>query len=147
MRRLWQRWPSRMEVVSTSCSRSVLPALKPSSWMNSETSSRIRFLFHGLTLPTRTGKPIRVAPHLLRHVLATHARTVQKIPAEAVAYLLHHRVVLADSTRTLTISEATAYYSRLTMEQLLALLFEAQSQFSSSPTISYLQTPSPRPLP
>lgn len=113
---------------------------------SADVGSLLRFLFHGLTLTTRTGKPIRVAPHLLRHVLATHARTVQKIPAEAVAYLLHHRVVLADSTRTLTISEATAYYSRLTMEQLLALLFEAQSQFSSSRTISYLQTPSPRTL-
>ena len=41
----------------------------------------LRFLFHGLTLTTRTGEPIRIAPHLLRHVLATHARTVQNIPA------------------------------------------------------------------
>ncbi len=33
----------------------------------------LRFLFHGLTLTTRAGDPIRIAPHLLRHVLATHA--------------------------------------------------------------------------
>jgi hypothetical protein len=106
----------------------------------------LRFLFHGLTLMTRTGKPIRVAPHLLRHVLATHARTVKKVPAEAVAYLLHHRVVLPDSTRALTISEATAYYSRLPLEQLLALLYEAQSQLSPQHPPSYLQVPPPRTL-
>jgi len=113
---------------------------------SADVGSLLRFLFHGLTLTTRTGKPIRVAPHLLRHVMATHARTAQKVPAEAVAYLLHHRVILPDSPRTLTISEATAYYSRLTMEQLLALLFEAQSQLASSPTHSYLQVPPSRTL-
>jgi hypothetical protein len=47
----------------------------------------LRFLFHGITLTTRTGKPIRIAAHVLRHVLATHARTIQNVPAEAVAYL------------------------------------------------------------
>ncbi len=84
----------------------------------------LRFLFHGLDLATRTGKPIRVVPHLLRHVLATHARTVKNVPAEAVAYLLHHRVHLSSSRHALSISEATAYYSRMTLEQVLALLFE-----------------------
>jgi hypothetical protein len=111
-----------------------------------DVGSLLRFLFHGLTLMTRTGKPIRVAAHLLRHVLATHARTVKKVPAEAVAYLLHHRVVLPDSTRALTISEATAYYSRLPLEQLLALLYEAQSQLSRHHPPSYLQVPPPRTL-
>ena len=106
----------------------------------------LRFLFHGLTLMTRTGKPIRVATHLLRHVLATHTRTAKKVPAEAVAYLLHHRVMLPDSTRALTISEATAYYSRLPLEQLLALLYEAQSQLSPQHPPSYLQVPPPRTL-
>jgi hypothetical protein len=38
----------------------------------------LRFLFHGLTLTTRPGKPIRVTPHLLRHVLAF--RGVDNIP-------------------------------------------------------------------
>jgi len=108
----------------------------------------LRFLFYGLTLTTRTGKPIRVATHLLRHVMATHARTIQNVPAEAVAYLLHHRVLLPDGTgtRTLSISEATAYYSGMTTEQLLAMLFEAQSQISSTRNVSYLQVPSPRSL-
>ena len=106
----------------------------------------LRFLFYGLTLTTRTGKPIRVAPHLLRHVLATHARTVQKVPAEAVAFLLHHRVLLPDSSRALTISVATAYYSRLPLEQLLALLFEAQATLPSRYNRSYLQVPLPSTL-
>ncbi len=106
----------------------------------------LRFLFHGLTLTTRAGNPIRIAPHLLRHVLATHARTVQNIPAETVAYLLHHRVRLPGSSHALTIPEATAYYSRLPVTQLLALLFEVQSQLSSDQGRSYLHAPSPQTL-
>ena len=106
----------------------------------------LRFLFHGLTFTTRAGKPIRIVPHLLRHMLATHARTVQNIPAEAVAYLLHHRVTLSGSTQALSVPEATAYYSRLPTAQLLALLFEAQSTLSPSHERTYLQAPSPRTL-
>lgn len=108
----------------------------------------LRFLFYGLTLTTRTGKPIRVAPHLLRHVMATHARTIQNVPAEAVAYLLHHRVLLPDGagTRALSISEATSYYSGMTTQQLLAMLFEAQSQLSPTRNVSYLQVPPLREL-
>jgi hypothetical protein len=109
-----------------------------------EVGDLLRFLFYGLTFTTRAGKPIRVVPHLLRHILATHARTVQKVPAEAIAYLLHHRVTLQGGARARSIPEATAYYSRLPLERLLALLFEAQSQFSSHRTSSYLQVPPPR---
>jgi hypothetical protein len=112
----------------------------------SDVGSLLRFLFYGLTLTTRTGKPIRVAAHLLRHVLATHMRHVKNVPAEAVAYLLHHRVRLADGTHTLSISEATAYYSRMPLEQLLALLFEAQSTLTAHRGRSYLQVPTPRTL-
>ncbi len=70
---------------------------------NSDVGNLLRFLFYGLTLTTRKGSPIRVAPHLLRHVMATHIRTVKKVPAEAIAFLLHHRVVLPDAARALTI--------------------------------------------
>lgn len=111
-----------------------------------DVSTLLRFLFHGLTLTTKDGQPIRIAPHLLRHVLATHARTVQNIPAEAIAYLLHHRVTLTGSTRALTIPEATAYYSRLPVGQLLALLFEIQSTLVSEQGRSYLEAPSPQGL-
>ncbi len=106
----------------------------------------LRFLFHGLTLTTRTGEPIRVVTHLLRHVLATHARQVKNVPAEAVAYLLHHRVTLPDRPQALTIPEATAYYSRMPVTQLLALLFEVQATLLSEQARSYLQVPSPRTL-
>lgn len=106
----------------------------------------LRFLFHGLTLTTRRGEPIKIATHLLRHVLATHARQVKNVPAEAVAYLLHHRVTLEGSSHSPSIPEATAYYSRMPVERLLALLFEAQAQFSSSQKRSYLQVPPPRTL-
>jgi hypothetical protein len=101
----------------------------------------LRFLFHGLVLTTRTGEPIRIAPHLLRHVLSTHAKTVQKIPAEALAYLLHHRVHLSDSTRALTLPEATAYYSRLPIAELLALLADVQSTLIPNQGHSYLPVP------
>ncbi|GHO50284.1 hypothetical protein KSX_84470 [Ktedonospora formicarum] len=106
----------------------------------------LRFLFHGLTLTTRAGEPIRIAPHLLRHVLATHARTALNIPAEAIAYLLHHRVRWEGSSAALTIPEATAYYSRLPVAQLLALLLEMQSPLSPEQGRSYLQAPSPQTL-
>ena len=111
-----------------------------------DVASLLRFLFHGLTLTTRAGEPIRIAPHLLRHVLATHARTALNIPAEAIAYLLHHRVRLEGSSAALTIPEATAYYSRLPVAQLLALLFEIQPQLAHDQGRSYLQAPSPQTL-
>jgi hypothetical protein len=113
---------------------------------NEDVSRLLRFLFHGLTFTTRTGRPIRIVAHLLRHVLATHVRTVQNVPAEAVAYLLHHRVQLTGSTHALTIPEATAYYSRLPTAQLLAMLFEAQSSLTPSLERSYVQAPSPQTL-
>lgn len=65
-----------------------------------------------------------------------------------MAYLLHHRVLLPDGagTRALSISEATSYYSGMTTQQLLAMLFEAQSQLSPTRNVSYLQVPPPRSL-
>jgi len=113
---------------------------------STDVGNLLRFLFHGLTLTTRGGQPIHIVTHLLRHVLATHARTVKNVPAEAIAFLLHHRVTLEGSPRALSIPEATAYYSRLPLERLLALLFEAQSQLAAACTPSYLQVPPPRTL-
>jgi hypothetical protein len=76
----------------------------------------------------------------------THARQVKNVPAEAVAYLLHHRVTLPDMPHPLSIPEATAYYSRMPVTQLLALLFEVQATLLSEQARSYLQVPSPRTL-
>jgi hypothetical protein len=55
-------------------------------------------------------------------------------------------VKLEGTSRALTIPEATAYYSRLPVAQLLALLFEIQPQLASDPGRSYLQAPSPQTL-
>jgi hypothetical protein len=53
----------------------------------------LRFMFHGLNLYTATGKPIRVSVHVLRHVMATHARHHRNVPPEVIAYFfLHHRL-------------------------------------------------------
>jgi len=40
-----------------------------------DVASLLRFLFHGLTLITRAGEPIRIAPHLLRHVQCSSSKT------------------------------------------------------------------------
>jgi hypothetical protein len=51
------------------------------------------FLFHGLDLYTAQGKPIRVAVHVLRHVMSTHARHHRHVPPEVIAhFFLHHRL-------------------------------------------------------
>jgi hypothetical protein len=68
---------------------------------------------------------------------------VKNVPAEAIAYLLHHRVTIEGSSRALSIPEATAYYSRMPVEHLLALLFDAQSHLAPHQIPSYLQAPLP----
>src|SRR5437588_12446126 len=50
-----------------------------------DAASLLRFLFHGLTLTRRAGEPIRIAPHLLRHDMATHARTALNLRAALIA--------------------------------------------------------------
>src|SRR5260370_16909730 len=53
----------------------------------------LRFILHGLDLYTAQGDPIRVSVHVLRHVMATHARQYRHVPAEAIAhFFLHHRL-------------------------------------------------------
>jgi hypothetical protein len=55
-------------------------------------------------------------------------------------------VKLGGTSAALTIPEATAYYSRLPVAQLLALLFEIQPQLAHDQGRSYLQAPSPQTL-
>jgi len=104
----------------------------------------LRFLFHGLKLATRDGQPIRVGPHLLRHVLATHARHTAHVPAEAIAYLLHHRVSGDTVTSLGSLPEATRYYSQMPVDQQMALLFEAQSTLMAHGVPMPLHAPAPR---
>jgi hypothetical protein len=79
-------------------------------------------MFHGLELSTTAGKPIRVSVHILRHVMATHARHYRNVPSEAIAYFfLHHR--LHELTgREPSLSEMSEYYTQMTEEQRFALI-------------------------
>ncbi len=82
----------------------------------------LRFILHGLDLSTTQGEPIRVTAHLLRHVMATHARQYRHVPAEAIAhFFLHHRL----KERTGHVSspaEISAYYFQMTEEQRFAII-------------------------
>jgi hypothetical protein len=82
----------------------------------------LRLMFHGLDLYTTQGKPIRVAVHVLRHVMSTHARHHRHVPPEVIAhFFLHHR--LRELTgRTPSLSEITEYYTLLTEEQKFAVI-------------------------
>ncbi len=94
-----------------------LGAVRPS-----EVVTLMRFVLHGLQLTTAEGEPIHVGAHLLRHVFATTARHQYHVPAEAVAWTLHH----AQGTDPVTegghghhVPTATEYYSQQTETQAL----------------------------
>ncbi len=82
----------------------------------------LRFILHGLDLFTAHGKPIRVSVHVLRHVMATHARHYRHVPPEAIAHFyLHHR--LRELTgRTPSLAEISEYYTLRTEEQRFAAI-------------------------
>jgi len=81
----------------------------------------IRFILYDLDLYTAQGKPIRVTVHVLRHVMATHARQYRNVPPEVIAhYFLHHR--LKELTgRTPSLAEVSEYYTQMTAEQRSAV--------------------------
>ncbi len=82
----------------------------------------LRFIFHGLDLYTAQGEPIRVSVHVLRHVMATHARQYRKVPPEAIAYFfLHHRIKELTG-RVPSLSEISEYYTFMTEEQRFAVI-------------------------
>ena len=82
----------------------------------------LRFILHGLDLATTQGKPIRVSVHVLRHVMATHARRYRHVPPEVIAHFyLHHR--LRELTgRTPGLSDVSEYYTLQTEEQRFAAI-------------------------
>jgi hypothetical protein len=88
----------------------------------SDVNMLLRFLFHGVRLCTRDGTRIRVTTHLLRHVMATDLRQNGNVPAEAVAFLLHHHVGATAGPAPWQVPAATAYYSGMTLEQRLGLV-------------------------
>jgi hypothetical protein len=95
---------------------------KPTSIGADDVQTLLRFMLHGLDLYTAQGKPIRVAVHVLRHVMSTHARHCRNVPPEVVAhFFLHHR--LRELTgRTPSLPEISEYYTQLTEEQKFAVI-------------------------
>ncbi len=89
---------------------------------NNDVGILLRFMLHGLDLYTVQGKPIRVTAHVLRHVMATHARRYRHVPPEVIAhFFLHHR--LRELTgRTPSLSEVSEYYTQMTEEQRFAVI-------------------------
>ncbi len=69
----------------------------------------IRFVLDGLNLHTTDGQPVRIIPHILRHVMATVARHDYQVPPSVVAHVLHH------GTHTIAqahgVSPITAHYA------------------------------------
>jgi hypothetical protein len=94
----------------------------PTSISVDDVQTLLRFLLHGLDLFTAQGKPIRVAVHVLRHVMSTHARHYRHVPPEVIAhFFLHHR--LRELTgRTPGLSEISEYYTLMTQEQRFAVI-------------------------
>lgn len=89
---------------------------------DSDVNNLIRFILHGLDFTTAQGEPIRVTTHVLRHVMATHARHYRHVPPDAIAYFfLHHR--LKELTgREPSLADITEYYTLMTEEQRFAII-------------------------
>jgi hypothetical protein len=89
---------------------------------SSDVQTLLRFMLHGLDLSTARGKPIRVSVHVIRHVMATHARHHRNVPPEAIAYFfLHHRLKTLTG-REPSLSEISEYYTLMTEEQRFATI-------------------------
>ena len=81
----------------------------------------IRFILYGLDLYTAQGKPIHISVHVLRHVMATHARQYRNVPPEVIAhYFLHHRLRELPG-RTPSLAKVSEYYTQMTAEQRSAV--------------------------
>jgi hypothetical protein len=51
----------------------------------------MRFLLHEMVVRTRSGQPVLLKAHLLRHVIATHLLNVEQIPIDIVAEILKQK--------------------------------------------------------
>lgn len=93
------------------------PGERQTSISAQDVQTLIRFILYGLDLYTAQGKPIRITVHVLRHVMATHARQYRHVPPEVIAhYFLHHR--LRELTgRTPSLADVSEYYTQMTAEQ------------------------------
>lgn len=100
----------------------------------------LRFILHGLTFRTRQGESFVVSTHLLRHVMATAARQDHEVPAEVIAFVLHHQQT------GLAIPAATRYYSQMTEEQRVQVLAEFQIDLEEQAANLLLTMPDERTL-
>jgi len=82
----------------------------------------LRFMLHGLDLYTAQGKPIQVSVHVIRHVMATHARYYRNVPPEAIAYFFLHHHLKELPGRTPSLAEISEYYTQMTEEQRFAII-------------------------
>lgn len=106
----------------------------------------LRFILHGLDLYTAQGKPIRVSVHVLRHVMATHARQYRHVPPEAIAqFFLHHRLK-ALTGRSPSTSEISEYYFQMTEQQRFAIISSDLEEQEELERALLRMAPSPRDL-
>jgi hypothetical protein len=100
----------------------------------------IRFILHGLEFRTTQGEPFVVSTHLLRHVMSTAARHEHAVPAEVIAFVLHHQ------QSDLAIPVATEYYTRMPEEQRLVALGEFMIELEEQVSSILLTMPDERTL-
>jgi hypothetical protein len=82
----------------------------------------LRFMLHGMDMYTAQGHPIRVCVHVIRHVMATHARYYRNVPPEAIAwFFLHHRFKELTG-RSPSLSEVSEYYTQMPEAQRFAII-------------------------
>ena len=80
----------------------------------------IALVLDGVVLADRSGEPIDVTSHLLRHTAATVQRQQYGVPLEVLAEAMGHTLT-ADGEAP----EATRYYSQMTEEQKSEIRHEA----------------------
>jgi hypothetical protein len=89
---------------------------------SNDVQTLLRLMLHGLDLYTAQGKPIRVSVHVLRHVMATHARHYRNVPPEVVAHFFLHHQLKELTGRTPSLPEISEYYTLMTGEQQFAVI-------------------------
>jgi len=80
----------------------------------------LRFLLHRMVFYTRDGKPVAITPHLLRHVFATHAVQVEKVPLDVMGEMLKQKNL-----------EVTDYYSQPTVSMVASAADMLLARFAS----------------
>ena len=83
--------------------------------------SCLRFITHGCSGRAVDGSAVNITAHLLRHVFATHAVQVAKMPVDVVAELLHQKNVdvtkyYSGPTRSMVAQSADEYLSSVALD-------------------------------